>query len=134
MDRDDGLVLLTGPDAEDLLAAALGTSDEVLISWRVRQVDHRPGSSTTVAYDATVRGPEGTARQVLGASTGLRTPNAVTPGVLALSDGDTTVAVWRFPLDPALPALATATDEAAVRALLASSGVRVSGMRLDVRS
>lgn len=134
MGGDDGLVLLTGPDAEDLLAAALGTSGEELVSWRVRQVDHRPGSSTTVAYDATVRGPGGTARQVLGASTGLRTAGPASPGVLVLPDGDTTVAVWRFPLDPGLPALATATDEAAVRALLASYGLRSSGLRLDVRS
>lgn len=131
---DDGLVLLTGPDAEDLLAAALGTTGEELVSWRVRQVDHRPGSSTTVAYDATVRGPGGTARQVLGASTGLRTAGSPAPGVLTLTDGDTTVAVWRFPLDPGLPALPTATDEVAVRALLASYGVRAGGLRLDVRS
>lgn len=134
MGGDDGLVPLTGPGAEDLLVAALAISGEELVSWRVRQVDHRPGSSTTVAYVATVRGPEGTARQVLGASTGLPVPEAAPPGVLSLSAGDTTVVVWRFPLDPGLPALATATDEAAVRALLASYGVRAGGLRLDVRS
>ena len=29
--------------------------DGELVDWRVRQVDHRPGSTTTVAYRATVR-------------------------------------------------------------------------------
>lgn len=134
MTDDRGLGLLTGPDAEDLLAAALETAGEELVGWRVRQVDHRPGRSTTVAYDATVRGPGGSARQVLGASTGLRTSSDPAPGVLTLSDGEATVAVWRFPLDPGLPALATATDEVAVRALLASYGVRVGGLSLDVRT
>jgi aminoglycoside phosphotransferase len=134
MTPDPGLTLLTGPGVEDLLAAALATTGEELIGWRVRQVDHRPGSSTTVAYDATVRGPDGTVRQVLGASTGLRTEGELPPGVLRLSGGESTVAVWRFPLDPGLPALATATDEAAVRELLTSYGIATGPVRLDVRS
>ena len=114
---DAGLALLTGPDAERLLGEQLGSGE--LLDWRVRQVDHRPGSSTTVAYDATVRGRDGTVRQVLGASTraGCAGPE-----------------VWRFPLDPALPALATATDEAAVRELLTSFGIARGPVRLDVRS
>lgn len=111
----DALARLTGEEVGGLLADALG-GDE-LLSWRVRQVDHRPGSRTTVAYDAAVRGSRGEHRQVLAAST-----------------SGSEVAVWRFPLDPALPALATAVDEQAVRALLTSYGVRPGPIRLDVRS
>lgn len=131
---DPELALLTGADAEDLLAAALATGGEELVDWRVRQVDHRPGSSTTVSYDATVDGPDGRREQVLGASTGLRRPGAVPAGVLELSDGTTSVAVWRLPVDPGLPALATAMDEGAVRALLTSYGVAPGPVTLHVRS
>lgn len=128
------LALLTGADAEDLLAAALATGDEELVAWRVRQVDHRPGSSTTVSYDATVRGPDGERQQVLGASTGLSRRGDVPPGVLELSDGQTQVAVWRLPLDPGLPGLATAMDEQGVRELLATYGVAPGPVELRVRS
>lgn len=130
----DGLALLTGPDAADLLAAALATGGEELVDWRVRQVDHRPGRSTTVSYDATVRGPAGDGAQVLGASTGLRRSGALPDGVLELSDGTVTVAVWRLPLDPGLPGLATALDEAAVRDLLTAYGVPAGPVALRTRS
>jgi aminoglycoside phosphotransferase len=42
--------------------------------------------------------------------------------------------IWRFPLDPGLPALATATDEEAVRELLTSYGIPDGPVSLDVRS
>ncbi len=106
----DDLALLTGPDAADLLTAALAVADQELLGWRVRSVDHRPGRSTTAAYDARVRGSDGEPDQVLGASTGL--PTADVPGLLRLSDGEREVVVWRFPLDPGLPALPAALDEA----------------------
>lgn len=134
MTDDADLALLTGDDAEGLLSAALATTDEELVDWRVRQVDHRPGSSTTVSYDATVRGSGGESTQVLGASTGLRRTGSVPEGVLELSDGQTQVAVWRLPLDPALPGLATAMDDTAVRALLTSYGVAPGPVALRVRS
>jgi len=133
MTDDLDLALLTGPDVEDLLSAALATSDEQLVDWRVRQVDHRPTSaSTTVSYDVTVDGPAGRSAQVLGASTGLTAD--VAPGVLSMSDGEVQVAVWRLPLDPALPALATAMDDTAVRDLLTSYDVAPGPVRLQVRS
>lgn len=130
---DPDLALLTGPDVEDLLAAALATSDEELVDWRVRQVDHRPAAaSTTVSYDVTVDGPAGRSTQVLGASTGLSSD--VPPGVLSMSDGEVQVAVWRLPLDPALPALATAMDDTAVRDLLTTYDVAPGPVQLRVRS
>jgi aminoglycoside phosphotransferase len=130
---DADLALLTGDDAEDLLAAALATGDEELVGWRVRQVDHRPGRSTTVAVDARVRSAAGDSDQLLGAGTGL-SGTAPRPGVLRLSDGAVEVAVWRLPDDPGLPGLAVATDEGAVAALLRAHGVETGSVRLRVRS
>lgn len=132
--RPDALELLTGSDAADLLAAALATAGGELVSWRARQVDHRPGASTTVSYKARVRWADGERDETLGASTGLRGVSACPPGVIALSDGEHQVAVWRFPLDPGLPGLAAACDPAAVSALLASFGVPEQPVRLRVRA
>ncbi|HWG94841.1 MAG TPA: aminoglycoside phosphotransferase family protein [Mycobacteriales bacterium] len=131
---DDGLALLTGPDAEDLLAAALATGGDELVSWRVRSVDHRPGRSTTASYAVRLRGPAGECREVLGASTGLATRPDLPEGVLVLSDGERSVAVWRWPLDPGLPALPAAVSATAVRALLADVGVEAPEVSLDVRA
>jgi aminoglycoside phosphotransferase len=131
---DPALDLLTGGDAEDLLRAALATCSTELLSWRVDQVDHRPGGSTTVAYTAQVRADGREQRQVLGASTGLRAPADVPPGALVLSDGEQQVAVWRWPLDPGLPGLVAAADPEAVRTLLTSFGVPAGDVRLRVRT
>ncbi|GAA1993131.1 hypothetical protein GCM10009718_33520 [Isoptericola halotolerans] len=127
------LELLTGDDATELLATAVSTAGGELVDWAVRQVDHRPGRSTTVAYKARVRwavqgaaGTHGAGSQVrtetLGASLG-RPGDQQVPGVLTLDDGEHEVAVWRFPGDPGLPALATAYDADAVSTLLGDLGV-----------
>ena len=87
-----------------------------------------------MSYDVTVDGPQGRSVQVLGASTGLRGDVPLPDGVLALSDGDVQVAVWRLPLDPGLPALGTAMDEAAVRALLTTYGVAAGPVQLTMRT
>jgi len=132
--RPDALGLLTGPDAADLLSAALATAGGELVSWRARQVDHRPGASTTVSYRARVHWSDGERDETLGASTGLRDVSACPPGVIALSDGEHQVAVWRFPLDPGLPGLAAACDPTSVSALLTSFGVPEQPVRLRVRA
>ncbi|MBO0609933.1 phosphotransferase [Myceligenerans salitolerans] len=123
---DTALDLLTGGAAADLLEAAVATTGGELVDWRVRQVDHRPGSATTVAYRASVRRNGVTRSETLGASVG-RSRDGARPGVVTLSDGDTTVAVWQFPGDPALPALPRAFDPAAVEELLAGMGVAPDG-------
>ncbi|MDO8145694.1 MULTISPECIES: phosphotransferase [Isoptericola] len=121
------LDLLTGEEATELLATAVSTAGGELVDWSVRQVDHRPGRSTTVAYRARVRWGEGVEAgrvrtETLGASLG-RPGDQQVPGVLTLDDGEHAVAVWRFPGDPALPALATAYDAEAVATLLGDLGV-----------
>jgi len=128
------LDLLTGPGATDLLQAAVATNGGRLLSWTAREVDHRPGASTTVSYRARVALPDGERPITLGASTGLRTVRSDTPGMLVLSDGNQQVAVWRFPSDPGLPGLARAFDESTVRALLGSFGVQAGQLDLHLRA
>ena len=113
MTQDPTLARLTGAAAAEVVVRALDGAEPA--SWRVRQVDHRPGSTTTVVYDATLPG-SGHQRVVVSAGT----------------EGELTT--WRFPDDPELPALATAVDEEAVRALLTPYGLAPGPIRLDVRS
>jgi aminoglycoside phosphotransferase len=130
------LALLTGPEAHGLLAAAVATAGGELVSWRVGQVDHRPGAGTTASYRARVRWGDRELSETLGASTGMAGLDPV-PGVLALSDGEQEVAVWRFPLDPALPALPSACDTAQMAVLLRELGVpaeAADGLAVRVRS
>jgi hypothetical protein len=119
------LELLTGPQATGLLETALGSAGGRLLGWRATQVDHRPGRGTTVAYSARVAWADREQDELLGASTGVVTDRDG-PGVQVLSDGAVDVAVWRVPLDPGLPALPTATDPAAMRAVLEVAGVDVT--------
>jgi len=121
MATDRDLAMLTGEAAPGLLAAALGTAGGELVSWRVRDVDHRPGGSTTASYRAVVRWAHEERTETLGATTSKVDPGA--PGVLSLSDGDREVSVWRFPQDPGLPALAAATDPRALASMLRSFGI-----------
>ena len=126
----DDLRLLTGPRAPDLLRALLDDSGEEPVTWRVRSVDHRPGSGTTVTWSVTTRGPAGDRRQLLAAATGV----AAAPGALRREQDGVEVLLWRFPHDPGLPALPTALDEDAVRELLLSYGVAPGPLRLDLRT
>lgn len=118
------LDLLTGDHAGTLLAAALRTAGGELLDWTVRQVDHRPGGSTTVAYRGDVRWADGVRRETLGASIG-RPAHHGAPGVVTLDDGGQRAAVWLFADDPGLPALRDAHDEAAVERIFADLGVPV---------
>lgn len=130
------LALLTGPDAAELLNAAVATAGGEVVHWSVKQVDHRPDSSTTASYAVKVRwhpaagggggadeGNTHETQETLGASIGLA---GVTeqPGVLQLSNGTSRVAVWRVPQDPGLPGLATAADSRQMATLLAMLGVK----------
>jgi len=115
--------LLTGPDAADLLEAAVSTAGGHLRAWRVTQVDHR-GGVTTVAYQASVQWPTGQTNDVLGATfLAADDEPSPAPGTLTLSDGEHRVCVWRLPDDPGLPGLTTVMDPARLRRLLRSFGL-----------
>ena len=127
MTTDRDLAMLTGEAAPGLLASALGTAGGELVSWRVRDIDHRPGGSTTASYRAVVRWADEERTEMLGVTTSAVDPAA--PGVLSLSDGERTVCVWRVPQDPGLPALAAATDPRALASVLRSFGIGDVGTR-----
>ncbi|HEX5534062.1 MAG TPA: hypothetical protein VFX33_10015 [Actinomycetales bacterium] len=132
MSPSDDLTMLTGPEATEVLGAALATAGGDLVDWTVRQVDHRPGSGTTVAYRVRARWADREQVETLAATTGGSDEPA--PGVLTLSDGDRRVSVWRFPADPGLPALAAACDRRVIAGLLTSFGVNgVDPNGTDVR-
>ncbi|WP_336707587.1 phosphotransferase family protein [Oerskovia sp. USHLN155] len=116
---DTAAQLLTGPRAGDLLEAALAIDHVTLGSWRVHQVHARPGAEVSVGYEVTVRGETDGARtppgrpEYLVATTADLPPDVVERrGILRLVDGEQTVHVWRHPVDPLLPGLATACDPA----------------------
>lgn len=130
---DPRLELLTGARAGDVLSAAVGASGGELVEWRALQVDHRPGTRTTVAHRAVVRRGDALAAETLLTSTGTHAP-AGGPGVVLLGDGEHQVAVWRFPTDPYLPALAAAHDPHALVHLLGTLGIPVApDARVEVR-
>ena len=127
------LHLLTGPDAADLLQAAVETSGGEVLSLVPRQVDHRPGSSTTVSYRARVRWSDGVRTETLAARTGShRSPDAT--GAVRVGDGEREVVVWRFPLDPHLPGLGAACDAGVLAVLLQSFGIKVGELELQTLS
>ncbi|RSM73834.1 aminoglycoside phosphotransferase [Kibdelosporangium aridum] len=116
------LALLTGAAAGDMLATMVAGAGGELLHWAATQVDHQPGKRTTVSYSATVKWPDGTRDETLGASTG-----HLPDGVVRISDGTTDVGVWRFPFDPDLPGLPRAVDPAQARILIEASGLDVGG-------
>ena len=120
----DDLVALTAPSVEPLLAAAVAPED--VLRWRVRSVDHRPGRSTTVAYDVRVRTAAGERVRVVGLSRGT--------GPATTQHEGRGVCVWRYPHDPALPGLAVVTDRGALAALLAEVGGPAGELDVRVRT
>jgi hypothetical protein len=122
------LALMTR-DADGFLRAALAAAGGELVSWRPNHVDHQPGRGTTAGYQVRVRWPGRTADERMGAWTG-RIPE----GAFVLEEGQTRVAVWRFPYDPELPALPVANDPVAVGAFLSGIGMGGDEVRLRVRS
>lgn len=128
--RAPELDLLTGPDAGDILQAALEPAGAELLSWRAEQVDHQPESVTTAGYRVRVRWPDGrVAQERFGACTGESAPGTVTVG-----DGNDLVSVWRFPHDPYLPGLAAAYEPEAAATLLDGFGLAGGPVRLALRA
>lgn len=134
--HDSALALLTGPDVDDLLAAALAPVGGRILRWSLRDVEHRPGRRTTATYTADTSWPDGVRTETFGASVDPRRRRGASApdDRLVVSDGDHTVEIWRFPYDPELPALADATIPAAVLPALRSMGVEVGDVRLRVVS
>lgn len=118
------LALLTGARAGEVLTAAVRAMGQVLESWQVHTVHHRPGAGVTVGYSASVRTMEGApSSEYLCASTA-RLSNPMAPGVVRvapLQAGDPEVHVWCHPADPELPALPVACTPTLLSARLGTS-------------
>lgn len=125
--RPASLTLLLGPEAGELLRTALDGVGGRLRTLRVAAVGVQPGGAAVVRYTATVeRGHGSTTRETLVASTGSRIPEGA--AVLAGDvDGERVeVGLWRWPEDPALPALASVTHARPLAATLADLGLERS--------
>jgi hypothetical protein len=102
----EAVVHLTGPGAVPLLGAAMSAAGAQLVSASIVQVSHEPGVACTVSYDASVVWLDGTVRtETLVAAT---TSSGPPEGAAVLESGGLSVGVWRYPFDPALPALVDA--------------------------
>ena len=119
----DHLALVTGAEVEQLLTAALAGVGGRVVAWSPRSVHHQPRAATTASYGTTVDWGTGSTQETLMLSAGRAAPRAPSDGVVLLGDGRDVVAAWRFPTDPELPGLATATDPRGARAVLDELGV-----------
>lgn len=123
---------LTGPDAEEILAAALGAADLRLERWRLDSVHHRVGRSLSTLYAARVVTAEGEGHDLALVAHVDR--KEVPEGPVTVEVGDTPVAVWRFPNDPFLPGLPSATSATRVRELLDELDVVDGTVVLEIRA
>jgi aminoglycoside phosphotransferase len=109
--------------------------DGPLEALRVTGVTLQPDGAATVRYSAAVARPDGReTSEVLIATTGTRIPDGATT-VDAVVDGESrTVGLWRWPRDPALPALGWAASRSAVADRLAELGLTTGPVGLRLRS
>ena len=122
--------MLTGPEAEEILAAALATSHTRLDSWSLDAVNARPGAETSAGFDVVADGE----RVYLVASTvALTDEQRAACKAVRLSSQIGEVHVWRHPADPYLPGLAGASvpEELAPR-LSAATGRSIVIDSLDM--
>jgi hypothetical protein len=125
------LSLLRGPEAPELLAVALEGYRSRLRALRVVTVGVQPSGATVVQYAADVERADGSlTRETLAATTGDRIPE----GAAVLAGHGVQVGVWRWPQDPALPALATATDPIRLSAALRAARLPRDVTRIRMRA
>lgn len=106
--RDDGAELLTSGAVAELLRAAVRHGGGSLLSWKLNHVDADPLHSTTATYTALIDWPFGRREELLGASARLGGPSEADVRAVIFTDPEREVAVWLYPQDPDLPALARA--------------------------
>jgi hypothetical protein len=119
----DGTGLLTSDEVADLLAAAIAHAGGSLVSWRLDHVDANPQHSTTATYLATADWPTGRREVQLGASARVEGRTGTDERAVIFGDGDREVAVWLYPNDPDLPALARVVDPIQLATLLTEQRV-----------
>ena len=131
----DGAVLLTGPEAGELLKAAVGHAGGGLVDWHLDHVDANPGQSTTATYQARVRWPAGEREELFGMSARASGPAVTDSRADIYVDGSREVAVWRYPDDPDLPGLSRAAYPEQMAAIISDLnlvGARVSAQQINL--
>lgn len=98
---------LTGDGALDVLRPAIEHAGGRLVTARSSQVHYRPGHDLVVRYRAEVTWGDGRRRRetVYLGTTRTGAPAGTIPVVGAHDGRELEVGVWRWPFDPALPAL-----------------------------
>ena len=120
----DALSVLLGPQAGAILSAAVGEHGSALHAVRARSVHVRPTGAAVVRYAAALTHSDGRCgTDTLVAATGDRIPHGATVVAGEHRGEPVQIGIWRFPHDPALPALATAADPRRICAELRRHGL-----------
>ena len=129
------LRLLLGEPAGDLWSAVVDAYAGRLAGLRATGVTLQPDGAATVQYSATVAWADGReTREVLTATTGTRIPDGAAVLEGTVDGSEVSVGTWRWPLDPALPALAWAASAARVSTRLEELGLAAGPAQLRLRS
>lgn len=75
-----GLTSITGPEAHDLLDAAVAQLGGELLGWSTSQVDHRPSGTTVASYLVDIQWPGGRRSETLAARLGSGNGPSAPPG------------------------------------------------------
>lgn len=124
--------VLLGPDAQDLLTAAVSTRGRQLESWELRDVHARPGAETSVGYDVVA---SGMTMYLVASSVELTEAERVASGVVRLESPAGIVHVWEHPDDPKLTGLRLACSSSALGPKLSEAlgeSVNVTGLEMLV--
>ena len=125
------LEILLGPDAAEVLNAAVAPTDATVDEAVPSQVRYLPGKSVTVQYRVKGRDAAGEATTgMMVAASGMATPD----GTTVVESGDIRIAVWRFPDDPFLPGLAPASDPPRTADLLTRLGIPADTVHIRTRA
>lgn len=120
---DPGLPVLSTLLSDDViepLQAAVQLDGGRIRSARPTVIRYRPGTSVSIRYATEVEWPDGgVVVESLVALAGKTPP----PGAVEVSDGESRLFVWRFPADPYLPGLPTASSGTEMRRLMDRLGV-----------
>ena len=117
-------VHLSGPHAGDIIRPAIEQYGGILGEHRLARLHYRPGQSLVARFRATIITADGHSHRetVLAATTQTGAPAGTVVVTTGNPTGDLTVGVWRWPFDPALPALEHIVVKMAILALLSASG------------
>lgn len=116
---------IAGPHAGDLLRPVVEAAGGILHSFRCTSMQYRPGSDLVARFRVEVRwhGGQPMKDTLVAATTKAGPPLGTVPVTADTPAGSISVGVWRWPFDPALPALADAVRESGLRSLLQDVGL-----------